>query len=237
MMSIDIAVAKTHKYASRDSGDTVETGERPTGGISVVMVDGQGSGLAAKSLSMLVSSKSLSLLKEGIRDGAVARGTHDFLHAFRHGKVSATLDLVSVDLATSEVIVARNNPIPYIIGRHGGFEARTEVAGPIGLQRHSRPIVDQYPVEAGFTVVVFTDGIAGAGKRAGEPFDPLTYLNEHARNSTPASELADGLLMAAIHADASRPQDDMTVVVLNLADDPANREPIRRMQVSIPVRA
>lgn len=236
MITIDVAVAKTHKYASRDSGDTVETGERPTGGVSMVMVDGQGSGLAAKSLSMLVSSKALSLLKEGIRDGAVARGTHDFLHAFRHGRVSATLDLVSVDLATSEVIVARNNPIPYIIGRNGCFEARTEVASAIGLQRHSRPIVDQYPIEPGFSVVVFTDGIVGAGKRSGEPFDPLGYLADHARESTSAADLADGMLMAAIHADSGRPQDDMTVVVLNLASDPTRQEPIRRMRVSLPVR-
>ena len=41
MLSIEIAVAKTYKYASRDSGDTAETVERLTGGMSMVLVDGQ----------------------------------------------------------------------------------------------------------------------------------------------------------------------------------------------------
>ncbi|HCG28801.1 MAG TPA: stage II sporulation protein E, partial [Chloroflexi bacterium] len=49
-----------------------------------------------KTLSMMVSSKAVALLKDGIRDGAVARGVHDSLLAYRHGKVSATLDLLSV---------------------------------------------------------------------------------------------------------------------------------------------
>lgn len=235
MIQIEIAVAKTHKYASRESGDTVETGERPTGGISVVMVDGQGSGAAAKSLSMLVSSKAISLLKEGIRDGAVARGTHDFLHAFRHGKVSATLDLVSVDLATSEVVVARNNPTPYIRGQDECYEYCTEVSGPIGLQRHMRPIVDQYPAEPGLRLVVYSDGVYGAGKRRGSPFDPLEYLRDNARSSSSAEDIADGMLMAAIGADANRPHDDMTVVVVSLTPIEGEREPIRRMYVSLPL--
>ncbi len=42
-LKIDVAVAKTNKYASRESGDTVEIVERPGGGISVILADGQGS--------------------------------------------------------------------------------------------------------------------------------------------------------------------------------------------------
>jgi serine phosphatase RsbU (regulator of sigma subunit) len=184
---------------------------------------------------MLVSSKALALLKEGIRDGAVARGTHDFLLAFRHGKVSATLDIVSVDLATSEVIVARNNPTPYVLGREQEFELMTTVAGPIGVHRHTRPIVDTFPAEAGLSVITFSDGIAGAGRRGGKPFDPLSYLRQHSRNSTTAQDLADGMLMAAISADDDRPGDDMSVVVMSLSPTDGRPEPIRRMWVSLPL--
>ena len=38
MMEIQIAVAKTNKYASSESGDTLETVERPNGGLSVAIV-------------------------------------------------------------------------------------------------------------------------------------------------------------------------------------------------------
>ncbi len=41
---VDVAVAKTEKYASRESGDTVEMVERPGGGFTIVMIDGQGRG-------------------------------------------------------------------------------------------------------------------------------------------------------------------------------------------------
>ena len=140
MLSIQIAIAKTHKYASRDSGDTAEVVERPTGGLSVILVDGQGSGAAAKTLSMLVSSKALALLKEGVRDGAVARGAHDFLHAYRHGKVSATLDIVSVELATRTVLVTRNSVAPYIVGHANGYAESLGESGPMAsTATHDRP--------------------------------------------------------------------------------------------------
>lgn len=235
MLSIEIAVAKTHKYASRDSGDTVETVERPTGGLSVVMVDGQGSGHAAKSLSMMVSSKAVTLLKEGVRDGGVARGAHDFLHAFRHGKVSATLDIVSVDLVTSTVVVTRNNAVPYyLVGDEAGYRASESLSGPIGLYRHTRPAVDQYVCERGLKVIVFSDGVASAGARKGAPLDLVTYVNQHQSHAMTVQEMADGLLQAALDADEGRPKDDMTVVALSLiAIDP--RPAIRRQYVSLPL--
>lgn len=235
MLSIEIAVAKTHKYASRDSGDTVETVERPTGGLSVVLVDGQGSGHAAKSLSMMISSKAVTLLKEGVRDGGVARGTHDFLHAFRHGKVSATLDIVSVDLVTSTVVVTRNSGVPYYIrGDESGYRASESVSGPIGLYRHTRPAVDQFPCERGLNVIVFSDGIAGAGVRKGFPFDPVAFVNDRQSMPVTVQELSDDLLQAAIDADDGRPKDDMTVVSLSVIPC-ETRQPVRRQYVSLPL--
>ena len=53
-MEIQIAVAKTNKYAVSESGDTLEVVERPGGGLSVVLADGQSSGRGAKIISMMV---------------------------------------------------------------------------------------------------------------------------------------------------------------------------------------
>lgn len=235
MKSLEVAVAKTHKYASRDSGDTVEVAERPTGGVSAVMVDGQGSGHAAKSLSMMVSSKAVSLLKEGVRDGAVARGTHDFLHAFRHGKVSATLDIVSVDLASRTLVVTRNSVVPYYIIADGtGFSASESVSKPIGLYRHTRPAVDQLECRAGLQIIVFSDGVSTAGVRRGTPFEPVDFARLHFTPETPAQAVADGLLQGAIDADQGRPSDDMTVVVVAITGG-ETVPPIRRQYVSFPL--
>lgn len=233
MLSIEIAVAKTHKYASRDSGDTAETVERPTGGVSMVLVDGQGSGHAAKTLSMMVSSKAVSLLKEGVRDGAIARATHDFLHAYRHGRVSATLDIVSVDLASKTILVTRNSATPYLVRRDGAFDRHDSTSGPIGLYRHTRPSIDQYPIESGLTVVIFSDGIVNAGHRMRTPFDALGYVRDELPSEALAHDLADGVLAAAVEADSGRPNDDMTVAAVTIVPVAAE-QPVRTIRVSVP---
>src|SRR5512133_939912 len=116
-MEISIAVAKTNKYATSESGDTLEFVERPNGGVLVVLADGQTSGRGAKSISLMVVRKVISLLAEGVRDGAAARAASDTLYAERNGKVSATLNILSADLQTGTLVITRNNPAPVFIAR------------------------------------------------------------------------------------------------------------------------
>ena len=95
-MHISVAANKINMWAARESGDTLEMVERPHGGLSFVLVDGQSSGSGAKSLSLQVVRKVISDLAEGVRDGAVARAANDMLYTRRRGKVSATLVILSV---------------------------------------------------------------------------------------------------------------------------------------------
>src|SRR5215207_6584512 len=108
-MKIQVGVAKIEKYASSESGDTLEMVERPGGGLSFVLVDGQRSGKSAKAISNLVAGKTISLLGEGVRDGAAARAASDYLFMHRGGKVSATLNIVSLDLHTKTMVLSRNS--------------------------------------------------------------------------------------------------------------------------------
>jgi len=62
MLKVEVAVAKAPKYAVQESGDSVEVVERPRGGLSVVMVDGQRSGPSAKAISNIAMRKAVSLL-------------------------------------------------------------------------------------------------------------------------------------------------------------------------------
>jgi serine phosphatase RsbU (regulator of sigma subunit) len=234
-LAIDVAIAKTNKYASRDSGDTAEVVERPGGGLSVVVVDGQGSGAAAKTLSMMLSSKAVALLKEGVRDGAVARAVHDSLFAFRHGKVSASFDIVSVDLRTRTVVATRNAQTPVIVLRDGRVEALPTTSGPIGLYHFTRPGVVQLPATAGLGLVLFTDGVAAAGDRfGGSPFDVGAFLAETSAGNVGADTLADTILFEALRRDQNRPADDLTIVAVVLrehAEDPL----VRRQTVRMPL--
>ncbi|MCU0521974.1 MAG: serine/threonine-protein phosphatase, partial [Anaerolineae bacterium] len=95
-MHISVAVSKVGKWAVAESGDLLEMVERPRGGLSLVLVDGQSSGSGARSVAVQVMRKVISELAEGVRDGAAARAANDMLYAQRSGKVSATLVILSV---------------------------------------------------------------------------------------------------------------------------------------------
>jgi len=236
-IAIDLAVAKTNKHAMRESGDSVEVVERPLGGVSAVLVDGQGSGRAAKALSHGIAARAAALIGEGVRDGAVARAAHDALYAARGGQVSATLDIVSVDLRTRTVVVTRNAETPCLIWRDGIAATHPVASGPIGRYAETRPTVLQIPLDAAPVVLVYSDGIASAGERGGQPrWDVASNLRElfPGDGPFPAQALADGLLAAAIARDAGRPGDDMTVVALTVRP---HAEPvlIRRMAVEMPL--
>jgi serine phosphatase RsbU (regulator of sigma subunit) len=243
MYDIQIAVAKTNKYASRESGDTVEVVERPQGGFSVILADGQGSGQAAKSLSHLVTTKAVGLIKDGVRDGVAARAVSDYLYAYRGGKVSATLSILSVDLATQTLVLLSNSHCPVLLSISGGEVALVPEtpSNPIGIYAATRPMMSEVPIQENVWAIAYSDGLMGAGRRDGRLIDLATLVADclHA-GVTSAREVADYLLMRALELDANRPSDDMTVAVvaiLPLPDPEENKVVplVRRMEVRVPV--
>ncbi len=232
-MEIKLAVAKTNKYATSESGDSVEVVERPNGGISVVMADGQSSGKGAKQISSLVVRKVISLLSEGVRDGAAARAASDYLFTERKGKVSATLNIVSIDLQTATMVITRNNPLPVYIASNDEICAFDDECNPIGLYRDTRPLISEMPLEPGLMVVLFTDGLVHAGSRTGDNLDIVTYLQAHAEEEGDPQEIADDLLRDAVELDRGRPVDDISIVVIQVSSQ--NADSVRRMTVRLPL--
>jgi len=233
-MEIKLAVAKINKYATSDSGDSVEVVERPNGGISVVMADGQSSGKGAKQVSSLVVRKVISLLSEGVRDGAAARAASDYLFTERKGKVSATLNIVSIDLQTATMVITRNNPLPVFIASNEEICAFDDECNPIGIYRDTRPLINEMPLEPGLTVVLFTDGLVHAGSRSGETLDVKTFLEAHVEEETAEPQvIADRLLSDAMQLDHGRPVDDISVVVIQVTSQ--HEDSVRRMTVELPL--
>lgn len=233
-LKIDVAVVKTNMYASRESGDTVEIVERPGGGISVIMADGQGSGRAAKTLSLLVTAKVSALLKEGVRDGASARAANDFLFAMRNGQVSATLDILSVDLKTGTIVITRNSETACYIRTAEGSEVSAGAERPLGIYPRTRPWAAEIPVGPGVRVILVSDGITNSGRRTGMPPIDLKAISENAGPQASAADIADLALGEAIARDGRKPADDMSVVALTLPEhDQATL--VRRMGVQVPL--
>lgn len=233
-MEIQIAVAKTNKYAVSESGDTLEVVERPGGGLSVVLADGQSSGRGAKIISMMVVRRVIGLLAEGVRDGAAARAASDYLFSERNGKVSSTLNIMSVDLSSETIVLARNNESPIYIARDEEIECINEPSRSIGTDRNIKPIITEIPIQKGLTIVIYTDGLTHAGERKGTPMDVGTTLLGLLEDNDPVpQQLADALLTQAMRLDDNRPSDDISVAVLRVM--PRKSDNVRRMSVRIPI--
>jgi len=235
-MELQIAVAKVGKYATSESGDTFEMIERPQGGLSFVLVDGQHHGRGAKEISNLVARKAVADLAEGVRDGAVARAAHDYLFTYRQGKVSATLNIISVDLVTRTIVLARNNHCPTLVVAPSGFRILDQPSNPVGIYARTKPNMTELPLEAETVIVVYTDGLTSAGEFTGRQLDVPALVQDLTAYGLPdAQRIADSLLAAALEADDQRPSDDISVVVLAVTNEVVP-DGARRMMVRTPLQ-
>lgn len=233
-MELGIGIAKIRKYATSESGDTVEVVERPKGGMSVVLADGQSSGKGAKWISTLVVRKVITLLAEGVRDGAAARAASDSLYTERGGKVSSTLNILSVDKQTQTLVITRNNPAPALLAMNEEIGILDENSLPIGLYRGTRPVITEVSLEPGLTTVIFTDGIIHAGSRYGESMEVSISLQALLEDEDPSPQfIADSLLENALNLDRGRATDDISVVVLRVKA--RSGDDVRRMTVRLPL--
>jgi serine phosphatase RsbU (regulator of sigma subunit) len=233
-MEIKIGIAKIKKYAVEECGDSVEVAERPRGGISAILADGQGSGKAAKITSSLVVNKAAALIADGARDGAVARAVHDYLYAVKDGKVSSTLTLLSADLDTQTIVFSRNSNCPVIVKHQFGMDAYDEEISSIGVHKRMKPLMYQIPLEMGMLLVSYTDGIQAAGRKRGKVMN-INMIEKIIleNNAEDATFIAESILEYALQLDDYRPGDDMTVVVMGISDTERAHN-IQKMSISFP---
>ncbi|OLZ08612.1 PP2C family protein-serine/threonine phosphatase [Sulfobacillus thermosulfidooxidans] len=232
-MRIDVAWAKIPKGGFGESGDTIELVERPLGGISLILADGQGSGPAAKRISRLVSMKAVSLIADGSRDGAVARAVQDMLYTAREGRVTATLVVLSCDMHTNTVVIARNTPVPVLIRQENvvfRLEGGSEV---IGTYRKTRPAMTELPLIPDTILLTFSDGVINAGKRFGKSL-PWDMIEQELKSLEvkDLEEWVNDLMTRTLALDKDRPSDDVSIVALGIRSDVQNA--IRTLSASIP---
>ncbi len=238
-MEVQFAVSKISKWASRESGDTLEMIERPHGGLSMVLVDGQTSGRSAKAISNVVARKAIQLLGEGVRDGAAARAAHDYLYTYRSGKVSATLNILSVDTQSRTIVISRNNEAPVLV--RTAAEGVYQLDAPstaVGVHRNTKPVISEIPIEIGTIVVAFTDGLRHAGSLSGKgrSYDPFAAFNEMVEcGIREAGAICDRLLDEAMAMDDGRPRDDISVIAISVLES-VEGDDVRRQSGRLTVK-
>jgi len=232
---IDIGVAKTNKYASRESGDTVEIVERPGGGLTVVVADGQGSGRAAKTLSQMAAARAVEAVKQGARDEAAAALVNDHLLAYRHGQVSAALTLLSFDLGGGAIVAAGFGD-GALASREADDELELLAGGPpAGLHAGAAPALRRWPLLPGWSGVLCTDGIVNAGRKGGATAGERIFAPAFAGASSASAQCAaDEILALALALDAGKAGDDMAVVVALVGGDDRTREIVKSTVEGLP---
>jgi serine phosphatase RsbU (regulator of sigma subunit) len=231
-MEIRIAVAKIDRSRAGTSGDTVETIERPNGGISVVLADGQIQGENQKSISTMVSHRVIDHISDGVRDGAAIRAASSSIFAEHQGAIQANLNVVSVDLQTNTILVSRNNPVPVFLINNEQVDCLGTDSEPIGGREDIAPTIVELQIQPGMAVIVFSDGVYYAGRKHPSIPDICTTIEALIEEQEPtAQEIADFLLNRAIRLDEGRPKDDMSVVVMLVS--PRSSDRIRRMNITM----
>lgn len=233
MWRVELAWSKMPKGGLGQSGDSIELVERPLGGLTLILADGQGSGPAARRISRMVAMKAVQLIADGSRDGAVARAVQDMLYTAREGRVTATLALLSVDWHTRTLVIARNAPCPVVVRQEGRVFRLEGGAEVIGTYRKTRPAMTELEALEGSVLLTCSDGLLQAGRRYGTPFDWAPWEARIADMAVDdLDQLVDDLMDHALELERGRPNDDISIMALGVkGDDPSAR---RNLYASIP---
>ncbi|WP_196594065.1 PP2C family protein-serine/threonine phosphatase [Pectinatus sottacetonis] len=235
-MEIKTAIAKTTRYAMEFNGDTCDIAERPQGGISLILADGQGHGLPAHHTSGLVVNRAVSLISDGTRDGAVARAVHDYLYAAKDKKVSCTLTVISADMDTETVVMSRNSNCPVIVKTDDYTCVYDENVNPIGVHHHTKPLIYELPLSPGMVIVSYTDGISSAGRKVNSQKADFKKIMDIIKNNPPedVSFIVNSIMDYALQLDNNKAGDDMTVIAMGICEKDSTPVKIHRVTASFP---
>jgi len=103
----------------------------------------------------------------------------------------------------------------------------------IGTSLDIRPSITEISIEPGITIIAPSAGMIKAGINNGQKIDLIASISSLMEIEFPTPDfIAESLLNRAVKIDHEQPQEDMSVVVLQISDERKNS--IRRIQVSMP---
>ncbi|MBQ7515912.1 MAG: serine/threonine-protein phosphatase [Schwartzia sp.] len=235
-MEIRIGIARIPKHGAEISGDSCDIVERPRGGVSAILAEGQGSGRTSHQISRLAVNKATALITDGTTDSSVAKAVHEQLYDMAERRASSTLTILSADLESETLVISRNSHCPVIIWTEDYETVYDDEASPIGINRHLKTQFYELPFSPGMLAVTYTDGITAAGhKHGGSPLDFDRILGIIRENPAADAEyIARSIVEYALALDDEIASDDMTVVVLGITSETPPGPGIETMSVAYP---
>ena len=175
-----------------------------------LLSDGMGSGEVAKKTSLFVS-EFLSHTLTPYTSEATALSLLNHIIRHKGDECSATVDLFSFDLLSSEAVFIKSGAAPSYIKRDGSlFRIRSQTA-PIGLMKSVDSERIKLEIKDGDVIVMLSDGVSATPEDA--PW-LLDFLNREP--TVELSDYADAILSLA--KKNSRTADDLTVSVIRITN-------------------
>ncbi|MBI2435288.1 MAG: serine/threonine-protein phosphatase [Candidatus Hydrogenedentes bacterium] len=201
---------------SPDGARTTEAGTR----LGIFLADASGHGPSAAVVVAMVCTLLRTFPGMLLRPGAVLDHINHCLSTtqINHSFVTAFFGIL--DRETHSLTYAcAGHPVPLIVNRLGEFET-AKAAGdiPLGVRNDHRHTERRVHVLPGSTLVLYTDGVTEARNVTGEFFGE-EGLRQALVASWPAAaeQVLRGLtLRLQSHQGASQPQDDQTLLVMNM---------------------
>lgn len=232
-MELQAAISKANRYSSTEQGDKVEIIERPRGGVSIIMAEGKLSGQRSRTIAMKAVHSIMSLLSNGLHDGAASRIVLSNIIEEHKGKARVSLHIISCDLESQSIVITKNNTTP-VVTVFDGWADYLPFDGTIDADPCDCPSVYQFEIEEGRDFILVSDGIVQAGAQNEHPLDLRLLVESLFEDDEPSVQvIADTILNQAINQDLGRPRDDMTVTVLRISPTPSSN--IRREFVQFPI--
>jgi hypothetical protein len=209
----DIAIRSTHKYAVRASGDVARVVDLPDGGIALLVIDGQGSGPAARAAARDVAGRLSALLEAGSSAEVAALAANQSLTSSRHGQVSVSFDVVRAG-TNGEIDLARYSTSQVLVFDGSRWLVVEGQTGPAGRIATNGPDVRRYSTVDVEAVVVATDGVDSEVLR-----DALGSIHAGSNPASVCSQVFQDLMNSC----SGRPKDDVTLAMVARRTVPADQ--------------
>lgn len=190
------------------------------GTLMLVMADVAGKSVPAALLMATLQASLRTLASEGLPLAELAARLN--WYACQHslgGQRFTTAVIAEFDPAARRLIyVNAGHNAPVVRRQNGGTERLESSTVPLGITGEAQFSVGSVDLQAGDTLVLFTDGVVEAFNASGEEFSDVRWLN--VIRTLPAFSAADSLryLMKSVEdfVGATRQSDDITCLILRV---------------------
>jgi serine phosphatase RsbU (regulator of sigma subunit) len=203
--------------ANTVGGDFYDVMSRPDGRIVVTLGDVAGKGSPAALLMALLLAMFRTLIDEGLEPAELAERLNGQI--CRHSPASRfiTLFVAYVDPATGKTTYVNAGHTPALLRRaDGSFERLIGGGVALGMFEGSRYEAHETMMQAGDTLVMYSDGVTEAENHKGEQFEEANLqriVDVHA--AAAPRQLAETILrVVEVHAQETYLADDLTLLVL-----------------------